>query len=116
MAKVYGMHMIALKPGVKAEEFEKFVVEEVYSLPMFEGQEGYLLKGDRGDREDKYLWLMEIESVENRDRYYPSPGKTAEEADQFVESHPEFVEMVKKWETFATPIDVIYTDYVVVGK
>ena len=29
MAKVFGMHMVALKPGVKAEDFEKFVIEEI---------------------------------------------------------------------------------------
>jgi len=33
MSKVFGMHMIALRPGVKAEDFEKFVIEEAYPLP-----------------------------------------------------------------------------------
>lgn len=32
MSKVFGMHMIALRPGVKAEDFEKFVIEEAYPL------------------------------------------------------------------------------------
>jgi hypothetical protein len=113
MAKVFGIHMVALKPRVKAEDFEKFVTEEVYPLPWFEGIESYLLKGDRGDREGKYLWVFEIESVETRDRYFPSPGKASEEAQQFFATHAAVFE---KWDTFATPINVIYTDYVVVGK
>jgi len=113
MSKVFGMHMIALKPGVKAEDFEKFVIKEVYPATELEGVEFYLLKGDRGDREGKYLWVMEIESVEARDRLFPSPGELSEEVRQFFES---YAAVLEKWETLATPVDVIYTDYVVVGK
>ena len=113
MSKVFGMHMIALKPGVKAEDFEKFVTEEVYPLFSLEGSESYLLKGDRGDRQGKYLLMSEFESVEVRDRYYPSPGEMSEEVQQFFAAHAALLE---KWTTFATPLDVIYTDYVVVGK
>jgi hypothetical protein len=113
MSKVFGMHMIALKPGVEAEDFERFVTEEVYPAPEPEGVKSYLLKGDRGDREGKYLWVMEIESVEARDRLFPSPGESSEEARQLFES---YAAVLEKWETFATPMDVIYTDYVVVGK
>jgi hypothetical protein len=113
MSKVFGMHMIALKPGVKAEDFAKFVTEEVYPLPSLEGAEVYLLKGDRGDREGKYLLMYEFESVEVRDRYFPSPGEMSKEAQQVFESYAVAME---KWATFATPLDVISTDYVVVGK
>ena len=112
MAKVFGMHMIALKPGVKAEDFERFVVEEVYPANI-EGWNFYLLKGDRGDREGKYLWMIEVESVETRNRFFPSPGEMSEEAQQYFEAQAAVFE---KWATFATPLDVISTDYVVVGK
>ena len=113
MSKVFGMHMVALRPGVKAEDFEKFVTEEMYSLPSPEGIESYLLKGDRGDREGKYLVVSEFESVEVRDRYYPSPGEMSEEVQRLFAP---YAAVWEKWETFATPVDVIYTDYVVVGK
>jgi hypothetical protein len=113
MSKVFGMHMIALKPGVKAEDFEEFVTEEVYPLPW--PYEVYLLKGDRGDREGKYLWGFEFESVEARDRFTPSPGKSSEEMEQFWESDT-WLEFARKWDTFATAVAAIYTDYVVVGK
>ena len=113
MSKVFGMHMIALLPGVKAEDFEKFVMEEVYPVFRFGGWNYYLLKGDRGDREGKYLWMMEFESVEARDRLFPSPGEASKEAQQFLEAQAAVIE---KWATFATPIDVISTDYFVVSK
>lgn len=113
MAKVFGMHMIALRPGVKAEDFEKFVIEEIYPVPNFEGFNNYLLKGDRGDREGKYLWVIEIESVEARDKIFPAPGELSEEAQQFFVAQGAVFE---KWATLATPMDMISTDYVVVGK
>lgn len=113
MSKVFGMHMIALLPGVKAEDFEKFVIEEVYPALNLEIWNYYLLKGDRGDREGKYLWVMEFESVAARDRLFPSPGVASEEAQKVINS---LAAANEKWATFATPMDVISTDYVVVGK
>jgi len=120
MAKVFGMHMITLRPGVKEEDFEKFVTEEMYPLPTFEGVKNYLLKGDRGDREGKYLVMSEFESVEARDRMVPSPDQPSEEAQKFQEAHAaEFEKVLEKWATFSASIfgeNTIYTDYVVVGK
>ena len=113
MSKVFGMHTIALKPGVKAEDFEKFLAEEVSPLPSLDGVETYLLKGDRGDRDGKYLWIIEFASAEVRRRYFPSPGEVSQEAQRALAS---WAAAFEKWETFATPINVIYTDYVVVGK
>ena len=113
MAKVFGMHMIALLPGVKAEDFEKFVTEEFHQVPSLEGMKYYLLKGDRGDREGKYLWMAEVESVEARDRLFPSPGEMSEEVQQSIAA---LTPMFEKWATFATPMDIITTDYVVVDK
>ncbi len=109
MSKVFGMHTITLHPGVKAEEFERFVLEEV-SLVFTNAK---LLKGDRGEKEGTYLAMFEMASVEARDQLYPAPGEMSEEAQQFFATHAALVE---KWETFATPLSVIYTDYVVVDK
>ena len=113
MSKAFGMHMFALKPGVKAEDFETFVTEEVYPLYSLEGSEVYVLKGDRGDREGKYLVMWEFESVEVRDRYFPSAGEMSPEVQQLFES---WAAAMEKWAAFATPLETIYTDYVVVGK
>ena len=116
MSKVYGMHMLTPLPGVTAEEFEKFFTEEFYHLPKVEGWEFYLLKGDRGDREGKYLLLSEIRSVETRERYVTASRLTAEGV-KYNE-----IAAVKaaweKWATIASPMGPIgiFTDYVVVGK
>jgi len=110
--------MIELRPGVKAEEFEKFITEEVYPLPKFEGWKVHILKEDRGDREGKYLLMFDIESIAARDRYYPlPPGEETEEARQFFDAHPEWITALEKWATLAKPLSRrVFTDYVVVRK
>ncbi len=113
MSKVFGLHTIALKPGVDAKDFEKFVADAVSSFPPFAGVEFYLLKGDRGDREGRYLWAIEFASIEVRQRHFPAPNEMSPEAQQQMASWAPFFE---KWETYATPINVIYTDYVDVSK
>ena len=117
MAKVFGLHMIRLKPGVKPEDFEKFAREEVPQIPMFEGWKAYVLKGLRGDREGKYLMVMEVESVEALNRFAPGVDEQgySEEGREFNEAHSaEYEEVLKRWEELATNAGVIFTDYVVV--
>ncbi len=120
MAKVYGIHNITLKPGVKVEDFEKFVIEDVNSLPGFESLEFYILKGDKGERDGKYIVVAEIESVESRERFVTGMGVATEEGKQFSETHKiVYAEASKKWDTFVTTrlgTGSPATDYVVVGK
>ncbi len=113
MSKVFGLHTIALKPGADAKDFEKFVADAVSAFPPFPGVEFYLLKGDRGDRAGGYLWAIEFESVEARQRYFPAPNEMSPEAQQLMAS---WAPIFEKWETYATPINVIYTDYTDVIK
>jgi hypothetical protein len=44
MAKVFGMHMIGLRPGVKGEAFETFFHEKFAPLTQPHGFKVYLLK------------------------------------------------------------------------
>jgi hypothetical protein len=114
MAKVFGIHEIELHSGVKPEDFERFVIEEVNPGPQLPGVVGHLLKGDRGDRESKYLVMLEFESIESRDRFFPTPDQVSEEAQPYLESTRTIRE---KWATLATVVGTtedIYTDYAVV--
>jgi len=118
MAKIYGMHMIGLRPGVKGEDFEQFFRDRVAPLPGFPGTKSYLLKGERGDREGKYLLMVEIESIEARNRFAPAPDESSDEGQRFMEAHKDAIAPVlAEWEKLASGIGAptIYTDYVVVG-
>jgi hypothetical protein len=106
MSKVFGIHTIELRPGVKAEDFERFVIEHFYSLSV-EGGEIYVAIGDKGKRVGEYVLVWVFDSVEARDRFAGAPGSLA----------PEFSEEDKqklaKYRTFCT---WSFTDYVVLGK
>jgi hypothetical protein len=115
MTRVYGLHEIKLKPGVKGQDLEGFVVEEVYPLPWSEDVQAYLLSGERGAEQGQYLWVFEFGSVEARDRYAPPPGQPTEEARKWLEAH---AAVFDKWATFATPHPAsgFLADHIMVGK
>ena len=76
MPTVYGLHEIELQPGVEPDEYERFFAEEVAPTVELPGWKTRLLKGDRGERAGKYLVLLEIESLEARDRYFPDRARS----------------------------------------
>ena len=86
MPKVVGVREIALRPGVCEADFERFVTEEWYPAWQWPGVTVRVLKGDRGTRAGKYLLLLEFESVELRDRYFPPPGGPSEELRRRLEA------------------------------
>ncbi len=111
MSKVFAMHVGVLNPGIKEEDYEKFLTEELYPAWQLPGVEVYVLKGDRGDKKGKYMLMFEFDSVETRDRYFPG-GQQSEEFRQFMDS---IGAVVRKWGTFGY-LPGEHTDYVVVGK
>jgi hypothetical protein len=115
MARMIAIHEIELKPGVQAEELERFFRDEVAHVPLYPGWKTTLLKGDRGSRAGKYAVLFEIDSLEARNRYVPTEGADSEEAKQWQRNHPEFGALVAKWGSVATMVGEApdaYTDYV----
>src|SRR5690348_17011781 len=114
MSKVWGMHTITLRSGVKADDFEKFLIKDVAKRPMFEGWKLHLLKGERGDRKGQYMVMIEIDSLEARDRASPTPDKMSPEAEQFSKAHPELNQVFEKWGSLSTVPgqSTIFTDYV----
>ena len=120
MTRVFGLHEIELNPGVKEEDFENFFLNEVAKAPLYPGWRARLLKGDRGERQGKYLMLIDIDSVEARDQFAPAPNQASEAADQFDEAHKdEMAPLFQKWATFS-PTQLgqnsIYTDYLLLDR
>jgi hypothetical protein len=115
MARVYSVHTISLKSGASGAEFERFFGEEVGASQAPKGLAIRLLKGDRGDREGKYLVMFEFESVERRNELFPEAGPGAREASpEFLQWMSEAGPTMAKWDQYTTPLDMVYTDYVVV--
>jgi hypothetical protein len=112
MAKVYSIHSLALKAGVKGEDFERYFYEMLKAAPTPAGVTVRLLKGDRGDRKGKYAMMAEFDSVERRNKLFPQegPGATAF-SDEVAQWMIALAPVTAEWEKYATPFDVIYTDY-----
>jgi hypothetical protein len=81
MSKVLGVHHVTLKDGVTGEALEQFFQSEYQALVApISGLKVSLLKEDKGVRTGSYLVLLECDSVETRDRLFPSSGQPPEEA------------------------------------
>src|SRR5215467_11162569 len=104
MSKVWALHMIALRPGVKANEFEKFVKNEGSKMPMYDGWKVRLLKGERGERVGRYMVLIEIDDLATRDRFSPSENASSPEADKFAKAHPESLPVLEKWRKYVSAL------------
>src|SRR4051812_23316702 len=113
MAKVYGLHALELKPGVNAQEFERFFIEEFIPRTTVPGQVGSLLKGDRGERDGGYLLLTEIESSQRRDQLFPLNQGLSDEVQRMMQEASATWDKLNSF-VVAFP-DPQFTDYVVVG-
>ena len=75
--QIIGIHSIELRDNIDTKEFEKFVLTKFAPLyNEIEGQQFTLVKGDRGNRKNKYAVILQFDSIEDRDRIYPEKGKS----------------------------------------
>jgi len=111
-AGVYSLHMLALKAGASRPEFERFFREEIESAQAPSGLTLRLLRGDRGDREGKYLLMAEFESVERRYQLYGEAGPGARKvSDEVMLWMGAAAPILARWNEYTTPFDTIFTDY-----
>jgi hypothetical protein len=108
-----GAHLIKprLQPDVTMNQYLGFITEEY--APEFEkhmkGWKIFILKGDRGENKNEYLWLYWIESLDARDRYLDSEGNANEAGNKAFENvMPLYEEMTKLGEWSST-----FTDWVI---
>ena len=107
MAKVFGIHMIELAPGVTEKELAEFLIKEGRSVSL-EGIEIHLLKGDKGDRVGQYVVLFLMDSVETRNRAYGPPGGPEPERSEAEKA------VIAKYASLVSTSS--WADYVVVGE
>ena len=73
-----GTHVltIELKPGVSMEQWQEFYIQKFMPAAekQFQGWEGHLLKGIRGENENKVGVIYIIKSEKHRDMYYNKDG------------------------------------------
>jgi hypothetical protein len=113
-AKMYSFHQMELRPGVTGDELEEFFNNRFFPNWDIPGWKSFLLKGDRGEREGRYMLVHEMESVEMRNRYFPSPDEATEEWVRYTEGLEEISAELS--ELVSVYLGEKYTDYYVVGN
>jgi len=102
MPRVIGVHQLELKPGVQAEDLERFFREEMAAGPGLSGTATCLMIGDKGKRNGKYLLLFEFDGPNDRARLFV-PEAEASEALKRVWG---------QWEKLMTFVSSEWSDYV----
>ena len=118
VARVIGIHNLALRAGVRAHSFETFIAQNHHRIEDYPDWKFRLLKGERGNRLDQYVVLMEITSLEALDVFYPEPDIATDQAATFARTHRDTKQMYEEWKQLASfsGSPQIYTDYLSVAQ
>lgn len=118
VARVIGIHNVALRPGVTPAAFETFIAENHHRIEDYPDWKFRLLKGVRGNRLDQYVVLMEIASQAALDVFYPEPDIATDEAAKFARAHRDTKLMYEEWKKLASfsGSPQLYTDYLSVAE
>jgi len=110
---VIGLHVltVTLKPGVTMNQFNDFYINKY--LPEMEKNmpeiKGYIIKGVRGENENKFGMIFSFKSVEVRDKYFPMPDKMSDLANAGFQKLQPLYDELDKLGTYST----VYTDWVI---
>lgn len=110
MAPVVGIVTLELNPGVTDAQVRELAADTVREFKVSGVVDARLAKADRGDRDGKYVFVWEFESVETRNRYWPG-GKASDEWRQKIEGAPAAI-----LERYSRMFAISFTDYVVLGE
>ena len=110
MGKVISVQPFDLKPGVTDADIEAHLRDSTFSVP---GITVYVAKGDRGARNGQYVAIIETESAELRDRYFPADGSPSDEFTQLFAPFMAEDERFRKLTTWPNPDS---TDYHVISE
>lgn len=118
VARVIGIHNLALRADVRAETFETFIAENHHRIEDYPDWKFRLLKGERGNRLDQYVVMMEIASLAALDVFYPEADIATDEAAKFARAHRDTKQMYEEWKRLASfsGSPQIYTDYLAVAE
>lgn len=117
VARLVGIHNLALRSGVTPETFERFITTNVHRIDDYPGWKFHMLKGQGGNRLEQYAVMLEIESLASLNSFHPELDVSTEKALTFVREHQESERMYEEWRQLASfsGAPQIYTDYITVA-
>ncbi|WP_248800225.1 hypothetical protein [Pseudomonas sp. MWU13-2105] len=113
VARVVGIHNLALRSGVAPETFEDFISGNIHRVEDYPGWKFHMLKGQGGSRLEQYAVMLEIESLDSLNAFHPELDVSTEKALTFVREHQESERMYDEWRELASfsGAPQLYTDY-----
>ena len=79
----FGLHVLTinLDPDVTMNQYLDFLIDKYIpeAEKHFEGVKMSVMKGDRGEHENKIALVLYFESEEARDKYWPEEGEGSDE-------------------------------------
>lgn len=117
VARLVGIHNLALRSGEAPETFERFITDNVHRIDDYPGWKFHMLKGLGGSRLDQYAVMLEIESLESLNSFHPELDVSTPKALTFVREHQESERMYAEWRELASfsGAPQIYTDYITIA-
>jgi hypothetical protein len=113
---VIAIRKVKLKSGASAEAFEKWAAklanDEYGKVP---GVKYYVAKGERGGEIGSYIYVVEFDSKQTRDFYYPAAAPMSPEATKLLQPWQKFADELEKMAI----IEIVntgkenFTDYIV---
>ncbi|PKH21742.1 hypothetical protein CIG19_14440 [Enterobacterales bacterium CwR94] len=113
IARVVGIHHLALRSGVTAADFDAFMVNNVQRIDDYPGWKFHMLKGNGGNRAEQYAVMLVIESLDSLNAFHPGMDVATQKSLDFVKNHQESERMYDEWREFASfsGAPQMYTDY-----
>jgi len=102
---------LELAEGVRADDFEQFALEHYLPTVATLGMTASLLRGNRGERDRRFLLVEEFASVEHRNRLFPGSETPSLEVARWIETHQA---LVAAWNTQIASAHM--THYVLRGR
>ena len=109
MTRVIGIHDVELKAGVEPGDFDRYLSNELWQLPVIPGARVRFLRRGNKQSQRAYRMLVEIDAVLTHDGLLPSSVASGREVDRWLTAH------APMWERFRNMAEIHWTDYVEIG-
>ena len=108
-----GLHVmtVTLNPNVKMDQFAAFYNSKVIPSyeKAFQGAKGFILKGRRGEHNDRLCILWHFETEQARDQFFNPDGSNTDAGKRAVEKLNDIGKELEKLGSVTT----VYTDWIV---
>ena len=109
------IHMLELQPNVSPDEFETFCKDVWSKTAWVEGETCYVMKGIKGERVDKYAFVITVEGQAAQARIMGSEDEYQAEWNKVFAENAQNQPALDEFRTLTTGFGTDFTNYIDVG-